>query len=235
MKVLITRPEPDASAFAEAVAALGHEPVVAPLMAIHQRDTAIDLHGPVQAFLITSANGARALGQTAADRTIPVFAVGAASGAAAHAAGFAHTANADGDVAALARLVAGHCKVDDGRLVHVCGKHVAGDLAGALRRLGFTVETAPLYEARAADTLPAVVRRAMASGDLDAIALFSPRSAKLLCRLICEADLQATCPLLNLLCLSQAVADAAAILDWRSIRVAAAPTADALLTLMEQP
>ncbi|MEE8274408.1 MAG: uroporphyrinogen-III synthase, partial [Alphaproteobacteria bacterium] len=98
MRVLITRPREDAEALAEALAVRGVEALVEPLLEIVPLNPGdFDLAG-VQAALLTSANGARALAAATGSRDVPVLAVGEATAAAARAAGFAEVAVAGGDV-----------------------------------------------------------------------------------------------------------------------------------------
>src|SRR5258705_28688 len=77
----------------------------------------------------------------------------------------------------LARLACEGLRPEDGRVLHVAGSDVAGDLAGALRRAGFTVERAVLYEARPASSLGAPTAHALASGLIDFALFYSPRTA----------------------------------------------------------
>jgi uroporphyrinogen-III synthase len=79
MRVLITRPEREATTLATALAQRGHVPVIAPLFRLEM------LHPPAgfatdlaecQAILLTSANGARALAEASEQRGKPILAVG---------------------------------------------------------------------------------------------------------------------------------------------------------------
>src|SRR5690606_34319874 len=61
MRVLVTRPEPDARQEADALRARGYEPVLAPLLDIEfLKGVSLDLDG-AQAVVITSRNALRAL------------------------------------------------------------------------------------------------------------------------------------------------------------------------------
>ena len=136
MRVLVTRPRPDADATAAELAARGYTPIVAPLLDISMPgDAVVDLDG-AQAVLITSANGARALARVTDRRDILVFAVGDASAVAARAGGFARTESASGDVETLTALVAERLVPTDGRLMHLAGTVTAGDLSGLLTAAG---------------------------------------------------------------------------------------------------
>ncbi len=209
MHLLVTRPEPDASALADTLRGLGHEVLVAPLMQVVVRDFSIDLTG-VQAVLFTSANGVRAFAEQigAPPDGMTAFAVGKASAQVARDAGWVQVEVADGDVDALARLVTARLSPEDGSLIHVSGKAAAGDLAGSLAEQGFTVNRVVGYEARLPATLPASVAAGLSAGDLDGVLLFSPRSARVLADLAEKAGLSGKLAAMDAYCLSPAVADA---------------------------
>ena len=81
MRVINTRPHPDAAALTEVLAGLGHEVIAAPLLEIRfeGRPRSLDLRG-VQAVMATSANGVRALAVSTEARDVALFAVGDATG-----------------------------------------------------------------------------------------------------------------------------------------------------------
>ena len=232
MRVLITRPRDDAGPLAEMLAALGVESLIEPMLEIRfLAGECPDLDG-VQAVALTSANGARALAARVGRRDIPVLAVGEATAAAARAAGFADVAMAGGDVAALAALARERCAPGAGPLLHVSGSVVAGDLAGSLEAEGFTVRRATLYEALASGALSDAARVAIVDGSLDAVLLFSPRTARTFVTLAADAGLGDALGNLRALCLSEAVAEAVRPFPWREVRVAERPDQSALLALV---
>jgi uroporphyrinogen-III synthase len=232
VRVLVTRPEADARPLAERLQTLGAEAVIAPLLTVVPRgDADIDLDG-IQAVLATSANGVRALAAVSPRRDLPIYAVGDASAACARDEGFATVISAAGDVQSLASVVADALDPAAGTLLHVAGTAVAGDLAGALGKAGFAVRRTVLYEAETAAALPAVAEEGLREGSLDAVLLFSPRTARTFVRLVASAGLAARCQTVDALCLSPAVAEAVATLEWRRLRVAATPDQDSLLQLL---
>src|SRR4051812_25250109 len=102
MRLLVTRPEPDATRTAQVLRAQGHEVLVAPLLSTQTIEA--EFAGPYAAVLMTSANAARALSEhpRAAELSeLPAFTVGARSAEAARAAGFAEVVSADGALADL--------------------------------------------------------------------------------------------------------------------------------------
>lgn len=232
MRVLITRPEPDASSLASVLAKRGIEPVLAPLMSIRIRgDRQLSLDG-VQAVLFTSANGVRAFAATRAERTLPVFCVGDATAEAARDAGFAGIQSAAGDVGTLASLVAKICDPSGGDLLHVAGSAVAGDLAGALEASGFTVNRAVLYDAEPVAELANEAKVAIDRGEIDAVLLFSPRTAARFSELVRAAGLESACAGIQAVCLSSAVAGGLGDLEFRERLVAARPDQASLLDLL---
>src|SRR5437763_10333223 len=147
-RALVTRPRAEAIALAEALAARGIEAMIEPLLDIRYGDQlAPDLAG-VQAVLCTSANGVRALARLSRERDIALFAVGEATAARARGEGFAQVESAGGNVEDLARLVRRRLRPEAGRLLHVAGSDVAGDLAGLLRDAGFDVERVGMFARR---------------------------------------------------------------------------------------
>ncbi|HEV2363159.1 MAG TPA: uroporphyrinogen-III synthase [Caulobacteraceae bacterium] len=220
-KVWITRAAPGAARTATAVAAKGFEPVVAPLIETRPLSAKIDLAG-VGALAFTSATGVVAFAAACAVRDLPVFAVGAATAAAARAAGFARVESADGDVAALSRLIVGRRSLIKGAVLHP-GARAVGDLAGELAAAGIEARSVALYE-----TLPSATPEGLVSrmSDFTAVLLFSPSAGRALAALeIPEGT--------RVLCLSRAVA---APLAGRKleVRVAARPNEASLLTLLTQ-
>jgi uroporphyrinogen-III synthase len=235
--LIVTRPEDDADALAGRLAGLGHRAIVAPLMAVRFLDGAEVPPLAFQAVLVTSANGARALARHPALFRLKegiAVAVGETSAAAARAAGFARVLVAGGDVAALIATVKAALSRGGGPLLHASGAETTGDVVGTLARAGYSVHRAVLYEAVAAEALPEAARAALAAGTADGVLLYSPRTARLWCRLVREAGLTDRLAGLRHYCLSANVATALAEEGCGAApaRIAERPAEDALLSLI---
>jgi uroporphyrinogen-III synthase len=227
-QLLITRPVDDAQALIDRLGDLGVDSIVAPVMDIHYiGGPALDLTG-VQGFLLTSANGVRALAVRTERRDIPCFAVGDATAREAERLGFAAVASAGGDVDGLAALVFEVCKPAAGTLLHAAGTVSAGDLAGALAASGFKVRRERLYDAKAVAVLPSDARAALSSGTLDGVAIYSPRTARLFGTLVADAGLSAALERLTLFALSDNVSIATEA-NWKARIIAARPDQESLL------
>lgn len=234
-RLIITRPEPDATAFAESARSVGFDPVIAPVMTVSFSQAGLDLGG-VGALAFTSANGVRAFAAAQPDPcALPVFAVGGMTAKAAQDLGFANLGVADGDVASLAAAIAvaaatGRFK---GRVLHIAGADRAGDLAGALCKAGVEAKTAVLYRAEAAGSLSDAATAALAAEPpAEAVALFSPRTARVFLELVHRAGLTERLCGVVAACLSEAVAKAAAGAGWRRLIVANERGGESLLSTL---
>ena len=226
--LLLTRPEADAETLAAALADIGIGSLVAPMMdVVHIPGPPLEL-GNVSGFLLTSANGVRALAARTDNRDIPVFAVGDATAKAARTAGFVSVTSAGGDVDDLAEVVSAVCVPGNGVLLHAAGSVTAGDLAGRLEHMGYQVWREMLYEARPRDALADAARAAMADGRIDGVVLYSPRTARIFDRLVGAAGLQDKLPDMELFALSANV-DKASRGPWSKRHISAAPNQEALL------
>ena len=226
MRILITRPREDGEAIAVRLAAAGHTPVLAPLLAPRWFDgPPLDLAG-MDAILATSANGVRALIRRTDRRDIPIFAVGPQTSAEARIAGFTRVENADGDARALATAVPRW--LASGALLHVCGEQNEGALAETLTGAGYDVRREILYVVEA-QPLPEDATRALQAGLVDAALFFSPRSARIFLEQASVIPLQD----IIALCISPATAAVLPLAAFREIRIAARPNQDALLALLD--
>lgn len=181
-RLLLTRPREQSEAFAAALdeALPGRfDPVIAPLLEIVPIAARIDLAAG-QALVFTSSNGVARFAALVADRALPAFCVGDMTARAARAAGFV-ALSADGDVEALAALIVARHQPGGGDVLHVRGRHAAGDLVGRLCAAGVPARGIALY-----DQVPAridgVAGALLGSGAIAVLTAFSPRSAAGLAR-----------------------------------------------------
>ncbi|MEM7123570.1 MAG: uroporphyrinogen-III synthase [Pseudomonadota bacterium] len=232
MRLLVTRPEADARAFAERLAERGVESVIAPVMTVVFDDHLdVGLDG-VQAVLLTSANGARALARCTERRDLSVVAVGPATAEEARELGFGSVATAGGDVEKLADLAIERLRPAAGPLLHVAGSVTAGDLAGRLKTAGFAVERAVAYRAQVFASLPAAAHEALTHDAVQGAVFFSPRTVAVFVKLARAAGVEDRLQGLQAFCLSQAVAEASQSAAWREVLVAAQPDGGALIDLI---
>lgn len=177
MRIWVARPEPGAARTAARLAALGHQPLVAPVLALVPTGAALP-DGPWSGLILTSANAVRTLDARDRDRfrAHPVFAVGARTGALAREAGFADVRIAGGDARALAGLVAAALP-RDAALIHATGTERKAEPGASLAQAGFRVRCCELYSMRPVPELARTVADALEAGAIDAVLHYSRRSA----------------------------------------------------------
>lgn len=178
LTILITRPEPEASRFADRLRA-DHGPGVAvlcaPLMRTCWTGELPALSG-AETLIFTSRHGVAGFCRQSDRRDLPGYAVGPATARAAHEAGLSAVA-CGGDAGALLQRIA-----EDGArgpFLHARGAHVAADIAGALRAAGKDAAQAVVYE-QTPLPLSDAARTALAGTAPVVVPVMSPRSGRLL-------------------------------------------------------
>lgn len=232
MRLLVTRPEPDATRTAETLRARGHDVLVAPLLATLA--IAADFGGPYGGVLMTSANAARTLAahpRRGELTRLICLTVGARTAEAARTAGFVDVASANGALGDLVELVA--AKVDrSARLLYLAGEDRAGDLAGDLAKRGITVDTAVVYRAVAAEKLPPHLTEALKARSLDAALHYSRRSVATLLAFAGHSGAMTAVTSLAHYCLSAEVAAPLRDAGAQHIAIAPYPDEPSLLALI---
>lgn len=231
MRVLITRPEADAERTAERVRALGHEPVLVPLIRIVPTGATLPAARP-DAVLATSRNAVGAIGGgTGLAESVPFFAVGAQTAAAARAAGFRRVVEGGGTAAELAETIRGTVPLG-ARLLYVAGRPRKPHLESALSG-DYVVDVVELYRSVPAATLPSGARSAL-TGDVGPLAIMhaSRHAAEVFVRLSEEAGAGARARDALHLVVSEDAAEPLRRAGCREIRVAVRPTPDALPDLL---
>ena len=233
MRILITRPQEDAERVAERLRERGHEVLYAGLLSVRHFDGPELTFEGVSAVVATSANGVRALARRTPRRDLPLFAVGPQTADAARRAGFDRIECADGDAATLAVAMPSWVKPEDGVLLHAASADNEGRLKELLAEEGYTVDVQVLYEVIAEATLPEQARLALSGDMVDAVIVFSPRSAQALRDSIVRAGLAAACARLAAVCISRATSEGLLPLAFRQVFVAERPNQDALLHALD--
>lgn len=225
--IWITRAQPGAEATAGRVRALGHTPLVAPLMAVRTIQSGPPDLSDVSALAFTSANGVRAFAELTPRRDLQVFAVGVATARAAREAGFRRVLSADGDVEALAGGIAARKRDLKGVVLHAGAAEPAGDLGGALAAQGVESRRLDLYETAATDLDPENIEAA----DAARVALVhSPKAG----RLLAEHLAAHPNPQLTVLAISKAALEPLAGVPLAGRAAAPFPLEAALLNLIDR-
>jgi uroporphyrinogen-III synthase len=221
VKILVTRPEPGASATAARLAAMGHEPVLAPCLAINLLTPRLPEHPA--ALIITSSQAIPAL--PAQLHGVPVFCVGDATAGRLRQAGFGRVESASGDAQDLLRLITAR-RLPGLHVMAVGERHGIG-LQRDLRAAGISVIRRKVYAARPLRALPSEALRGLTQREIAAALFYSAESARAFIRLQPGGTGG-----IDAIALSPAIAAALQSLPWRAIRVALAPTEADLMALI---
>lgn len=235
MRVLITRPEPDAGALAARISELGMTAVVDPLLEVELLPVAPEPFTGAAAVVATSRNALRALAQSPAltpALTLPLFAVGGRTEALAREVGFQHVTRGPGTARALAESIVAALTDRRKPIVYLAGERLAFDLAPVLRSHGHDVRQLTTYRTVAAKSLLAETSASIAAGDIGLVLLMSPRTAAVYRDLVIAAGLEAAASRISHVCLSAAIASALAPLSPQRVMVTGQPTIEDLLALV---
>lgn len=235
MRIVVTRPHPDAERTADNLRARGHQVLVAPLMRVEPVEA--DLAGAWGGIVITSANALAAIADNPARPgllALPVYAVGRRSAQAAEASGFASVSAADGDAQDLVRLIAERCAGKDVRLLYLAGEDRAADVVGALAAHGLACELRVVYRAVALPLPPELVA-ALEAGDVQGVLHFSRRSAESYLAGARDAGIAPIAIATRHYCLSRQVAEPLVAAGAERVAVSVRPDEAGLVELLPAP
>ena len=190
MRFLVTRPEPECRLTADKLRAEGHLADEMPLLKLEASVPDRFELADVSALAITSARvpdllrGHHQFGEL---MQLPVFTVGDKSAQAARTAGFKTVTSADGDVAALARIISENTAADV-RLLYPAAHDRSGDLPGLLAKDGRHCTTIVIYRMGAKQKLPEAISNRLESGEYDGVLIFSRRTAEVFATLLERLD-----------------------------------------------
>jgi uroporphyrinogen-III synthase len=231
MLVLVTRPREQAHATARLLEAMGHEALVDPVLAIRPIPRPSLPDEGIAAVAITSANAAHALAGIGA--RLPVYAVGAATAAAARAAGATEVRLATGEGRGLAELIGRTQAPAAGTVLHLAGADVREGLEEALAAAGFDYRREVVYEAVPTPGMAPDAEAALRARVLGAALFYSPRTAVLWAERVGRLGLAGCLARAIAACMSEAVAEPLRQLPFGDLRVAAARDQKALLRCLE--
>lgn len=231
--VLITRPEPDASATAARLAAMGFAPLTAPLLTVEP--IAFDIAtGPAQGLVFTSARGVERWAAMGGRTDLPAWAVGTRSARAARDAGFETVHAGDGDGASLADLMRREIDPEHGPLIWPCGADRSVELGEALAPAGIAIDRREAYRTRMVEDLPAETIAALRAGSVAWVLFYSLRTARAFAELAARHRLRDSVREIAAGCLSPRIRDGLGALAFADIRIPPAPSEEALLALLAQ-
>ncbi len=237
MRLLVTRPEPDATQFADRLRALGHETVAEPLSAVELSPQDVPSLDGAQALIVTSRNALRALAasnQLGYAASKPLFAVGPATAALAMDLGFDEVVEGSGSAPDLLPKIIGSCPPSHGPLAYLHGEHIAFKMAEALEKTGFSLIRGVVYRVTTSQALSDGVQDIIRSGDVDGVVLMSPLAASTYDRLVEIHGLRTAARSIIHFCLSKMVAQRLSDQRKLDVKVSLEANSQEILALIER-
>ncbi|MGX6649203.1 uroporphyrinogen-III synthase [Maricaulaceae bacterium MS644] len=227
--VLVTRAEPGAARTMKRLRERGVTPINAATARIAYREASMNLD-VVSALAFTSPNGVDAFAHNSDRRDLQVMTVGAVTAAAARAAGFISVTSADGDGAALVRLIAS--APPDGPVLHISGAAQAFSLTEALAGIGVRAAMQILYDAVETGPLEPEIVDALEAGAI--ILVHSPLGAARFAARVEEAGCRKALARCQVAALSAKAAAPLTGMSAGRVRSAETPDEEALFRVLDQ-
>ncbi|MEO0620304.1 MAG: uroporphyrinogen-III synthase [Pseudomonadota bacterium] len=245
MKILVTRPQPEAQRQAAILRDRGHEVIVSPLLDCQLIAPSFSNVPPPDALagvIATSRNAlrgfAKALGQradTSKWTAVPLFCVGENTAALATDLGFKKRIAGDGNAVDLAAFINRKISPDAGHLLRLDREHEQPDpLIDALRSDGFMVSPLQTYRIKPVSQLSEEAQQAMERGTVDCVVLMSPATARAFCRATACGGVNLESEHTVYACLSSAVADALPRVPARCKFIADKPNQAGILSVVDR-
>lgn len=232
--VLVTRPEPGASATARRLSSLGFRPLAVPLTrTVPVAPATLPDGHDFDAVAVTSAAALRHAPPELIARlaALPCFAVGHASARTARDAGFTRVEPGEGRVEGLAGAMSRSLR-PGARIAYLCGRVRTGGLACRLAEAGLEARVIEVYDTVAAAHPPGGLEKTLDGRPIDAALIYSAYAAAILSRLAAGASLKSSFAGTRFLCISDRAAAALGPQQRQRAAVAEDTTEDALLALL---
>lgn len=233
MTILVTRPAIQAKATCALLQAKGFETVVSPLMRVEALPHPQFDPGTYSAIAVTSANAAPALARNWPKdaRDVRIFTTGEASAQAIRSHGFTRVTAHTGDGADLAKTMIAALKAGQA-ILYPCAETRRSEFENAMKAAGMRVEAVVTYRTLAASAFCEAAEEALRLGAIQAVLLYSPRSAKIFSELYNRLSLPGTeAP--RFFCLSKAVAMALGGNLYSCARFSKKPNEGMLIDLLD--
>lgn len=232
--ILITRPEEQAQAFAQALKGMGYTTLTEPMLTINSVPfTPPDLQ-EFQALVFTSVNAVRFFAQQSLNRHIPVFCVGDKTAEVAKSHGYSVVYSASGAGEGLAHLIVSRSEDRKRPLLHPRAADIAVPLQRWLAGHGMTLVPLIVYKAEKTRVLSPVCQEALLGGRIAMIPFFSKRTAESFLALVQELGLTHTLATIKALSISASVVQSVQSFPWLDVCMAKTPDQDGIIELIRR-
>jgi len=217
LHIIITRPKEDSFFLIERLKKLGHIVTHLPVIKIEKLKTKkINLEN-YKAVIFTSSNAIRFMNIEKLDLKIKCFCVGNATEFTAKQVGFINTYSSEGTVDSLIELIIRTLENKSGKLLYLSSEFISKDLDVDLTNAGFTVDRVSNYTTLPIEEIDETTLDFLKKKSLDAIFVYSSKSAKNLFHLINKYSLLNVVTQSNLMCISEKVLLVLKQIKWKKV------------------
>ena len=233
-RILVTRPEPQASRTAARLKADGFEPILLPLTRTVPVETGSrPTPAPHDVLAVTSANAIRHAPRSLLEAFAhtPCFAVGRKTAAQARSTGLRSVTEGPGDALGLAEAIA-QSEMRPRRVVYLCGRVRLPVFERALAKANIACLPVETYDTVEVSYPTEHLLHVFDAGPFDAVLVYSPANAAALQVLANRPEVAQHLADAVFFCLSGAIAKAMDRAGAARIRIAERPDEEALLALL---
>lgn len=219
--IVITRPDHCSEEFADLLRPLGYKCLIHPFLEI----IPIPFENPdfsiYDACVFTSANGVREFVKRCSERPNKTFVVGPQTKEIAQAEGFENITAGKGTALDIIPLLKKH----NLPCLHIRGQDVTQQLG---------IDSIIVYQALQVPMLNPYLEKKIREQEIDAITLFSKRTAQQFCHLMKAQGLEIALKSTKILCLSDSVVECLQDLDITQTHVAKTPDREGMFELVKE-
>ena len=226
--VWLTRPREDSESLLPLLQKFGCEGFIEPMLSIEHLSPPLPDLTDVKALVFTSANAVRGWRGPV---SLPAYAVGAQTQAAAFEKGFQEVRSVGGDVEALAELISSREKT--GPLLYMRGEDVSHPLSKLLPS-HIQVEEIIVYRAQTTGHLSKNAMEKLRNGEVSAVLFFSARTVRTFVQRIQESNLERTLEKTKALCIGSGMVESLSVLPWAHVYVSKTPDRQGMIDLLER-
>jgi len=217
LHIVITRPKEDSFYLIERLKKLGHIVTLLPVIKIEKLKTKkIDFQN-YKAVIFTSSNAIKFLNTDKFDSKIKCYCVGKTTEFMAKQVGFINTYTSEGTVDSLIELIIRTYENKSGKLLYLSSEFISKDLDIDLISAGFKVDRISNYTTLPIEEIDKTTLDFLKKKSLDAIFVYSSKSAKNLFNLINKYSLLNVVTQSNLMCISEKVLLVLKQIKWKKV------------------
>ncbi len=237
--ILITRPRPEADAYAVELSEEGFETFVEPMLEYHPLDFVLPDLSQYDGLLLTSAQALAALFSkysVAHARGFEgvVYCVGQHTAKEARAYGFSHCVSVDGTGQDLAVHIQDLPEAGSQKYVHIRGKDVAYPVAETLHEKGIDAQDLIVYEVRSVEAFSDAFKKVFVRGNIGLVTFYSKRTAQAFMHLVRKNGFEDKLSAIKLLSISERVLECVRIEDWAKTYVSGTPDRAGMLKILKE-